>query len=132
MMRDGSLGVAIVARQVMVIQAARTHTRRDRFLDVYTFLPFSFTPAAPSNSSSSSTSRTAPAPRRGGTFLATPAPRARITTSDILTIFPPADVLATRAPAPGMLELPEEAWREFTLLSERTQRRYEKMWEALG
>ncbi|KAJ7035638.1 hypothetical protein C8F04DRAFT_1097973 [Mycena alexandri] len=128
MMRDGSLGVAIVARQVMVVQAARTHTRRDRFLDVYTFLPFSFSPAA----SSPSRSGPGPGPRTGGTFLATPAPKARITTSDILTIFPPADVLATRAPAPGMLELPEEAWREFTLLSERMQQRYEKMWEALG
>ncbi|KAJ7133029.1 hypothetical protein C8R46DRAFT_122672 [Mycena filopes] len=108
MMSDGSLGVAIVSRQVMVIQAARSHTRRDRFLDVYTFLPFS-----------------------GGTFLATHVPTARITTSDILTIFPPDDVLRARAPSPGMLELPEEAWREFNMLSERTQRRYEKMWEAL-
>ncbi|KAJ7626439.1 hypothetical protein DFH06DRAFT_740548 [Mycena polygramma] len=107
-MRDGCLGVAIVSRQVMVIQAARSHTRRDRFLDVYTFVPF------------------------GGdrVFLATHVPKARITTSDILTIFPPDDILRTRRVSPGMLELPEEAFTEFNAISTRTQERYEKMWNA--
>jgi hypothetical protein len=63
-------------------------------------------------------------------FLATHVPKARITTSDILTIFPPDDVLRTRSPSPGMLELPEEAFTEFNQLSSRTQERYEKLWNA--
>ncbi|KAF7370856.1 Capping protein [Mycena sanguinolenta] len=110
MMRDGCLGVAIVSRQVMVIQAARSHTRRDRFLDVYTFVPFG----------------------ADRIFLATNVPKARITTSDILTIFPPDDILRTRSISPGMLQLPEEAFTEFNELSSRTQRRYEQMWNALA
>ncbi|KAJ7257940.1 hypothetical protein B0H12DRAFT_1015113 [Mycena haematopus] len=110
MMRDGCLGVAIVSRQVMVIQAVRSHTRRDRFLDVYTFVPFG----------------------ADRIFLATDVPRARITTSDILTIFPPDDILRTRSPSPGMLELPEEAFTEFNELSLRTQKHYEKLWNALA
>ncbi|KAJ7918768.1 hypothetical protein B0H13DRAFT_1991636 [Mycena leptocephala] len=108
MMRDGSLGVAIVSRQVMVIKAARSHTRRDRFLDVYTFVPFG----------------------ADRIFLATDVPKARITTSDILTIFPPDDILRTRSLSPGMLELPQEAFTEFNELSSRTQERYERMWNA--
>ncbi|KAJ7695085.1 hypothetical protein B0H17DRAFT_1198787 [Mycena rosella] len=110
MMRDGSIGVALVSRQVMVFQTARSHTRRDRFLDVYTFVPF--VGADP------------------GVFLATQVPKARITTSDILTVFPPADVLRTRAPSAGMLKLPEEAFTEFNQICERTQERYERMWNA--
>ncbi|KAJ7493440.1 hypothetical protein B0H11DRAFT_1718182 [Mycena galericulata] len=108
MMRDGSLGVAIVSRQVMVFQAARSHTRRERFLEVYTFIPFGV----------------------DGVFLATHIPKARITTSDILTIFPPDEILRTRSPSPGMLELPEEAFTEFSQLSSRNQERYEKLWNA--
>ncbi|KAF7356865.1 Capping protein [Mycena venus] len=108
MMRDGCLGVAIVSRQVMVIKAARSHTRRDRFLDVYTFVPFG----------------------ADRVFLATNVPKARITTNDILCIFPPDDILRTRSPSPGMLELPEEAFTEFNQLSIRIQERYEKMWNA--
>ncbi|KAJ6496783.1 hypothetical protein DFH09DRAFT_1205007 [Mycena vulgaris] len=107
MMRDGSIGVAIVARQVMVFQAARSHTRRDRFLDVYTFVPFG----------------------ADRVFLATQVPKARITTSDILTVFPPDDVLRTRS-SPGMLELPEEAFTEFNQISSRNQERYEKLWNT--
>ncbi|KAJ7089675.1 hypothetical protein B0H15DRAFT_779773 [Mycena belliarum] len=109
MIRDGSLGVAIVSRQVMVFQVARSHTRRDRFLDVYTFLPFGVADRI---------------------FLATQVPKARITTSDILTIFPPDDILRTRSLAQGMLELPEEAFTEFNELISRTQERYERMWNA--
>ncbi|KAJ6581203.1 hypothetical protein B0H19DRAFT_928932 [Mycena capillaripes] len=107
-MRNGCIGVAIVSRQVMVVQAARSHSSRDRFLDVYTFMPFG--------------------PDR--VFLATHIPKARISTSDILTIFPPEDILRTRSPSPGMLELPEEAFTEFNELSSRTQERYERMWNA--
>ncbi|KAK7031392.1 capping protein [Favolaschia claudopus] len=111
MMRDGCLGVAIVSRRVMVVQAARSHTRRDwPFLDVYTFVPFS----------------------ADRVFLATNVPKARITTSDILTIFPPDDILRTRNLSEGMLQLPEEAFAEFIELRSRTQERYTKIWNALA
>ncbi|KAJ6624946.1 hypothetical protein B0H10DRAFT_1872060 [Mycena sp. CBHHK59/15] len=106
-MRDGCLGVAIVSRQVMVVLAARSHTRRDRFLDVYTFVPFG----------------------ADRVFLATLVPKARITSNDILTIFPPTDNILR---SPGMLELPEEAFTEFNQLSSRNQERYERMWNALA
>ncbi|KAJ7132120.1 hypothetical protein C8R44DRAFT_773106 [Mycena epipterygia] len=108
MMRDGSLGVALVSRQVMVFQAARSHTRRDRFLDVYTFMPFG----------------------ADRVFLATHVPRARITFNMILAVFPPDDILRTRSPSPGMLELPEEAFTEFNQLSARNQERYESLFNA--
>ncbi|KAJ7746867.1 hypothetical protein DFH07DRAFT_831609 [Mycena maculata] len=107
-MRDGSLGVAIVSRRVMVFQAAQAPTMKDRFLDVYTFIPFG-------------------AER---VFLATHVPKARITTSDILTIFPPDEILRTRSPSPGMLQLPEEAFMEFSQLRSRNQEYYEKLWNA--
>ncbi|KAJ7050517.1 hypothetical protein C8F01DRAFT_1178627 [Mycena amicta] len=107
-MRKGSLGVAIVARQVIVFQVARSYTRRDRFLDVSTFAPFG-------------TNRV---------FLATDAPKARIKTSDILSVFPVEDIDRTRSVTPGMLELPDEAVAEFYLLSARQQDRYEKLWNA--
>ncbi|KAF7309643.1 Capping protein [Mycena indigotica] len=108
-MREGSLGVAIVARQVVVFQATRSHKTRERFLDVSTFRPFG----------------------SDRVFLATNSPKARIKTSDILTIFPPTDVDRTQTLLPGsMLQLPEEAVTEFYLLSARQQDRYEKLWNA--
>ncbi|KAJ7623468.1 hypothetical protein FB45DRAFT_925754 [Roridomyces roridus] len=108
-MREGtSMGVAIVARRVVVFQASRLPTTRDRFLEVHTFLPFG----------------------ADGLFLATYVPKVRITTSQILTIFPPDDILRARSPSPGMLELPEEAVTEFSLLRSWNQERYEKLWNA--
>jgi hypothetical protein len=85
--------------------AARSHTQRDRWLDVHTFAPFG-----------------------ERVFLATDVPNARIAMSDILTIFPSTDVF--RTPAQGMLELPQKAFSEFIELSSRNQLRYENMWNT--
>ncbi|KAF8889367.1 hypothetical protein BD779DRAFT_341451 [Infundibulicybe gibba] len=62
MMDHGTLAVAIVKRQVMVVQATRSHTRRDRYLDVHTYSPFG-----------------------ERVFLASEVPSARIASTDILT-----------------------------------------------
>ncbi|CAL1714988.1 unnamed protein product [Somion occarium] len=40
MLEDGCLAVAMVQRQVVLVQAARSHTRRDSLLDVHIFIPF--------------------------------------------------------------------------------------------
>jgi hypothetical protein len=58
-------------------------------------------------------------------FLATHVPKARIKTNDILTIFPPTDNVIH---SPGMLELPEDAFTEFSQFNSRNQERYEKLW----
>ncbi|KAG5650839.1 hypothetical protein H0H81_010869 [Sphagnurus paluster] len=105
MLQTGSIAVAVVQRQVMVVQATRTHARRDRFLDVHTYSPFG-----------------------DCVFLASPIPNARIAPTDILTIFPTSDV--TRVPEPGMLELPHQAFCEFKELSSRHQKRCESLWRV--
>ncbi|OBZ74205.1 hypothetical protein A0H81_05853 [Grifola frondosa] len=105
MMKHGSLAVAVVQRKVMVVQAARSHNCRDRWVDVYTFAPFG-----------------------ERVFLASAVPHARISSSDILTIFPSDDVV--RSPAKGMLELPQKAFSEFMELSGRTQKRYEDLFSV--
>ncbi|KAI0629176.1 hypothetical protein C8Q77DRAFT_1220373 [Trametes polyzona] len=102
MLKHGSLAVAVVQRQVMVVQAARTHSQRERWVDVYTYTPFG-----------------------ERVFLASDVPQARIAARDILTIFPEDE--GARAPTPGMLELPPQAFWEYVELSSRTQKRYEQM-----
>ncbi|KAF8899621.1 hypothetical protein CPB84DRAFT_1815636 [Gymnopilus junonius] len=37
MFADGSIAVALVKNQVMIVQAARTHTKREKYLDVRTY-----------------------------------------------------------------------------------------------
>jgi len=104
-MNHGDLAVAIVQRRVMVVQVARSPARCDRWLEVYTFIPFG-----------------------DRVFLATEVPRARISSTDILTIFPTTDIFT--APIKGMLELPQQAFSEFMEISCRTQTRYENLWSA--
>ncbi|KAF8075067.1 hypothetical protein FPV67DRAFT_613024 [Lyophyllum atratum] len=105
MMKNGALAVAVVQRQVMIVQATRSHARRDKYLDVHTYSPFG-----------------------DRVFLSSAVPKARIAPSDILTIFPSTDI--TRVPAQGMLELPQQAFFEFKELSHRHQERCEDLWSA--
>ncbi|KDQ61578.1 hypothetical protein JAAARDRAFT_31034 [Jaapia argillacea MUCL 33604] len=106
MMNQGSFAVAIVQRKVMIVQATRTHGPQDRWLDVNTYIPFGERIFLPSN-----------------------VPQARISSSDILTIFPSSDVFDM--PAAGeMLEVPPKAFAEFIELSSRNQKRYENLWKA--
>jgi len=132
MMKHGSLAVAIVHRQVVVVKAVRSHTKRDRFLDVCTFTPIG-----------------------NSLFIASDFPNARIPSSDILTIFPfeytPSPASATQqsitltssassetlieedSQSPEsimveMLELPSGAFAEFQQLCSRNQEQCDKLW----
>ncbi|KII85847.1 hypothetical protein PLICRDRAFT_178158 [Plicaturopsis crispa FD-325 SS-3] len=104
-MNRGSVAVALVRSQVMVVQAVKSQNQRDRWLDVYTYAPFG-----------------------ERVFLASTVPRARIAPSDILTIYPASDTI--HAPANGMLELPVQAYTEFMELSASNQKRYESLWSS--
>jgi len=130
-MKHGALAVAIVQHQVMVVKAVRSHTKRDRLLDVCTYTPIG-----------------------DCLFLATDVPNARISVSDILTMFPSqhcspnpsspptitsnsSDTLIDYEEDPStasikleMLELPAEAFNEFVELCSRNQKRHEKLWVA--
>jgi len=65
MLKQGALAVAIVQHQVMVVKAVRSHSTNERFLDVCTFTQIG-----------------------DRLFLATDVPNARISASDMLTLFP--------------------------------------------
>ena len=95
--------VAISTHAVPI--AARTHSQRERWVDVYTYTTFG-----------------------ERVFLASPVPQARISSRDILTIFPADD--APRQPTTGMLELPPKAFFEYIELSSRTQQRHEQLFSA--
>ncbi|KAF5361921.1 hypothetical protein D9756_002625 [Leucocoprinus leucothites] len=124
MLNHGAIAVAIVKRQVMVVQAARTHTKRDKYIDVQTYSPFG-----------------------ERIFLASEVPSARIAASDILSVFN-NDVLSMSPGSssssllsleeeeegvtvgPGMIELPPQAFSQYLAYSERQQKRFEDMWCA--
>jgi len=139
-MKHGALAVAIVQRQVMVVKAVRSHSARERLLDVSTFTPIG-----------------------DRLFLATAVPNARISASDILTVFPfqsaspnpsaPPTITYNRScdtlinedddgimeqavPPPSftfeMLELPQDAFAEFLQLCLRNQKRHEQLWAGSG
>ncbi|KAF9245290.1 hypothetical protein BU15DRAFT_41070 [Melanogaster broomeanus] len=98
-MNHGTVAIAIVQHQVMIIQAARSHNRRDRWLDVYTYTPFG-----------------------ERLFLASPVPQARIAPSDLLVVFP------FRTPTSDMIELPAQAYHEYLELNAKNQLKHENMW----
>ncbi|KAG9312929.1 hypothetical protein JVU11DRAFT_6363 [Chiua virens] len=98
-MNHGTVAIALVQHKVMIIQAARSHSRHDHWLDVYTYTPFG-----------------------ERLFLASPVPQARIAPSDLLVVFP------FRTPTSDMIELPEQAYQEYLELSARHQRKHENLW----
>ncbi|KAH7882829.1 hypothetical protein F5I97DRAFT_1814918 [Phlebopus sp. FC_14] len=104
-MNHGTIAIALVQRQVTIIQgkssiSARSHNRRDRWVDVYTYVPFG-----------------------DRLFLASPVPKARIALSDLLTIFPFRCTVTL-----DMIELPVQAYQEFLEVNERHRLKYEDMW----
>ncbi|KAI0343080.1 hypothetical protein BDW22DRAFT_1356645 [Trametopsis cervina] len=103
-MEHGSLAVAMVQRQVTLVQASRSHSSREGWLDVHTFMPFG-----------------------SNVFLQSPVPQARIPSNDILTIFPATDKVSFETG--GTLELSPQACEEFMELSSRMQQKYEKMFD---
>ncbi|KAF4610991.1 hypothetical protein D9613_006713 [Agrocybe pediades] len=108
MFSDGSIAVALVKNQVMLVQASRTHAKREKFLDVRTYAPFG-----------------------EGVFLATSVPAARIASSDLLTVLPPSEISSLMGEQ-GMLELPKnsKAFSQYMQLSSRHQKKYESLWSA--
>ncbi|KAH9840221.1 uncharacterized protein C8Q71DRAFT_746401 [Rhodofomes roseus] len=102
MLTQGDIAVALVQKQVMVVQGARTHNLRERWLDVHIFSPFG-----------------------DRLFLASNVASARILSTDILTIFPSDD--AVHLPADGTLELHPKAFSEFVELRDRMQKKYEQL-----
>ncbi|KAI0726708.1 hypothetical protein C8Q72DRAFT_844238 [Fomitopsis betulina] len=102
MLTQGDVAVALVQKQVMIVQGARTHTLRDRWLDVHIFSPFG-----------------------DRLFLASAVTSARILSTDILTIFPSDD--AVHLPAEGILELHPKAFSEFMELQAHVQKKYEQL-----
>ncbi|KAI0084459.1 hypothetical protein BDY19DRAFT_898485 [Irpex rosettiformis] len=104
-MEHGCLAVAMVQRQVMIVQASRSHSSRETWLDVHTFMPFG-----------------------SNVFLPSPVPEARIPSSDVLTIFTMNDKLTTESIfGNDMLEVSPRAYKEFLELSSRTQKKYERL-----
>ncbi|KAF9786402.1 hypothetical protein BJ322DRAFT_1005593 [Thelephora terrestris] len=112
-MKNGSLAVAIVHRQVVVVKAVRSHTKRDRFFDVCTFTPIG-----------------------DSLFIASDFPNARIPSSDILTVFPFEYTPSASATQQSisitveMLELPPIAFAEFQQLCSRNQEQCDKLWTS--
>ena len=150
-MKNGSLAVAIVHRKVIVVKgeglqpatsirptdpfvtAVRSHTKRDRLLDVSTFAPLG-----------------------DRLFIASDFPNARIPASDILTVFPfeytpsasatqqsialpssaSSETLIEEEIRPSesfmveMLELPPGAFAEFQQLCSRNQEQCDKLWTS--
>ncbi|KAH0836607.1 hypothetical protein J3R83DRAFT_8307, partial [Lanmaoa asiatica] len=98
-MNHGTVAIAIIQHQVMIIQAARSHNCHDHWLDVYTYTPFG-----------------------DRLFLASSVPQARIAPSDLLIVFP------FRTPTSDMIELPAQAYQEFLKLSDRYRLKHENMW----
>ena len=87
----------------VIFLAARSHTQRDKYFDVHTYSPLG-----------------------EQVFLETDNPKARIASTDILTIFPASDNIHT--PTHGILELPQQAFYEFKELSARHQQKCETLW----
>ncbi|KAI0736446.1 hypothetical protein C8Q72DRAFT_2570 [Fomitopsis betulina] len=102
MLTEGDVAVALVQKQVMIVQGASTHTLRDRWLDVHIFSPFG-----------------------DRLFLASAVTSARILSTDILTIFPSDE--AFQLPAECILELHPKALSEFRELQAHMQKKYEQL-----
>jgi hypothetical protein len=124
MLNNGSFAVALVRRQVMIVQgssspfsiptpqlmmispiAARTHLKGDKYLDVQTYSSFG-----------------------ERVFLASEIASARIAVADILSILntPTSDMECSH----GIIELPQRAFSEYLVHSERQQKRLEDAWCA--
>ncbi|EKM50444.1 uncharacterized protein PHACADRAFT_104496 [Phanerochaete carnosa HHB-10118-sp] len=105
-MEKGCIAVAMVQRKVTVVHASRSHKRGDAWIDVHTFTPLG-----------------------NRVFLPSTVPEARISSLDILSIFPTADKIGVSG---GMLELPPKAYSEFIELSSRMQEKYEQLFSTMA
>ncbi|TDL23687.1 hypothetical protein BD410DRAFT_786944 [Rickenella mellea] len=106
MLYKGDVAVASVQGQVMVVQAAKSYSKRDQALDVYIYQPFG-----------------------SRVFISPQTPLARISPRDIFTIFTASD--GFRPTDLGMLELTQHAYAEFVELSSYNQHKIDAMWNQL-
>lgn len=106
-MSTGTVAIAMVKRQIMIVQAARQHTKQERYLDVHTYAPFG-----------------------ERVFLASNVPDARISSSDILAVLSSPLKDQACALSQGMLELSQQGFSEYIKHSERHQKKYERMWSV--
>ncbi|KAF5316545.1 hypothetical protein D9619_006147 [Psilocybe cf. subviscida] len=116
MFADGSYAVALVDNRVTIVQAARTHSKAEKYLDVITYFPFG-----------------------ERDFLPTPVPDARIASSDLLAVLPlskNANRSATKCGTSSgkrfgfggeeILELPVSEFTKFVQFSARHESQCEK------
>ncbi|EAU90159.1 hypothetical protein CC1G_05697 [Coprinopsis cinerea okayama7 len=139
MLKNGSFAVAVIQRQVVVVQATRTHSKRDKQVDVVPYIPFGGS---------------------DGLFLVSPVSNiVHIPSSDILTVlsegspYPEYDSEYDTPPSSpktplrgsfgtskesanidqvdvGMIRLPPRMLEEYVRLSEKQVRRNERAWNA--
>ncbi|KZT37937.1 hypothetical protein SISSUDRAFT_1022171 [Sistotremastrum suecicum HHB10207 ss-3] len=102
---QGTVAVALINGQMTVVRGSRSHSRRDRVLDVDIFSHFG-----------------------NGLFVSDSSSRARIFSKDIHAIFPSSDPF--RLHDRGMLELPSKAYSEFKELSDLQQSRMDALWAS--
>ena len=127
-MPTGTVAVAMVKRQVMIVQgsrhslthiypqsyiasiaAVRHHTKHDKYIDVHAYAPFG-----------------------ERIFIASNVPDARIPASDVLAVIAsPGQAEAVHPVAQGMLELSYRAFSDYMKLSISHQKKYERMWSAM-
>ncbi|KAF8492504.1 hypothetical protein JB92DRAFT_2751628 [Gautieria morchelliformis] len=106
-MNRGTLAVAVVSHEVVLVEAARSQSTQERIVDVFVFRHFGHR-----------------------AFLADPSrPRTRIPAGDLLCVLPSAD--AARCPLTGMLELPKLAYGEYAECNKRHQNRVAHVWGAM-
>ncbi|KZS94354.1 hypothetical protein SISNIDRAFT_548931 [Sistotremastrum niveocremeum HHB9708] len=102
---QGTVAVALINGQMTVVRGSRSHSRRDRVLDVDIFSHFG-----------------------NGLFVSDSSSRARIFSKDIHAIFPSSDPF--RLHDRGMFELPSKAYSEFKELSDLQQSRMDALWAS--
>ncbi|KAK2465676.1 hypothetical protein APHAL10511_002220 [Amanita phalloides] len=113
-MSAGTIAIAMVKRQVMIVQTVRPHTKHDTHIDVHAYAPFG-----------------------ERVFIATSVPEARIPASHVLAVVvapsppPRTDEESVDAVTQDMLELSCKAFAEYRKISLRHQKKYERMWSAM-
>ncbi|TEB29095.1 hypothetical protein FA13DRAFT_689520 [Coprinellus micaceus] len=141
MMKQGSFAVAVVDRQVVIVQAARTHTKRERFLDVLPYTPFGgsriFLSLSGTNvvrvPTSSILSPLSSSSRSSSGYIDSDTESDYDSDSHYSNLKTRMDV----AIGEGTIELPESAFQEYVRLSEqhynrpRSASRSAKLWTSL-
>jgi len=118
MMKHGSFAVAVVQRQVVVVQAAQSQGKRDKYVSVNTYFPFG----------------------GDGLFVTSPLPSpSRIASSDVLRVISEdgeSDSCSLMSDDgvdicdEGMIKLPACLLQEFASLTAKQAKKNERAWTA--